>query len=44
MWELTALWRYRDQMEGNSALVRLVPRLLSTEIGDESAWRSVSLG
>jgi hypothetical protein len=44
IWELTALRRYRNHIEGNRVVVRLVPRLLCTQIGDESAWRSVSLG
>ena len=44
MWELTVLRRYRNHIGGNRVVVRLVPRLLFTQIGDESAWRSVSLG
>jgi hypothetical protein len=44
MWELTALRSYRNHIGGNRVVVRLVPRLLSKQIGDESAWRSVSLG
>ena len=36
MWELTVLRRYRNHIEGTRVVVRLVPRLLSTQIGDES--------
>ena len=43
MWEVTALRRYRNHIEGTRVVVRLVPRLLSTQVGDERARRSVSL-